>query len=291
MALGVEQIEALLEKNRALVARERERLNELKAQNEDMLQEICTSLIVPASAFGMSYARAYFGEKASFVGIAIDSIVGLLMHAVGACFGLSESKGGQRVGKFFQDIANGALASWTAALGAEYGAKKRLETPVRAPGPMTHEDLAAITAAMSTPTNPAPTPNSGAVGSVQGTPTPISMPMNYGHLAAMTAAMLTPPPMPQQRATAPVQPPVPQPVTSATKAAPSTEPQQPTPSAKPQKPYRFTQPQALPLPGLRTAFACGTYPMREVDKNMQWLSKEYSSDKLDGVLRWARTPA
>lgn len=307
----VEQIDALLEKNRALVARERERLNELKAQNEDTLQEICTSLIVPASAFGMSYARECLGEKASIAGIRIDAGIGLIMKLVAACFGLSASKGGHRVGKFFHDIANGAFASWTAALGAEYGAKKRLEEPVpalqstagavvfahRTPipmsGPMTHEDLAAITAAMSTPATPVPTPNVGAVGPVQGTQTPVSMPMDYGHLAAITAAMLTPPPMPQQRPPVPAQPSAPQPAPSATTAAsPPTPPTAPTPTydAIPKKPYRFAQSREAPLPDLTAAFACGTIPMREVDKNLQWRSQRYNSENLASILNWAAAP-
>ncbi len=295
MALDVHQIEALIDKNRALVARERERVNELKAQNEDTLQEICTSLTVPASAFGMSYVRAYYGEKASIAGIAIDAGVGLILKVVAACFGLSTSKGGQRVGKFFQDIANGALASWTAALGAELGAKRRIETPAHTSGPMTHEDLAVITAAMSAP-------NVGAVG--PGTPTPASVPMDYGHLAAITAAMLTPRPIPQQQAPIPAQPPAPQapqPHGNATQAAPPTGPQtspppaldaQGAPSETPKKPYRFAQSRAARLPDLAAAFASGgIYPIRDIDQNLQWLSREYSTDKLDEVLRWARTPA
>jgi hypothetical protein len=31
--------------------------------------------------------------------------------------------------------------------------------------------------------------------------------------------------------------------------------------------------------------------MQDVDKDLQWLSREYSTDKLDEVLRWARAPA
>ncbi|HRI72787.1 MAG TPA: hypothetical protein PK156_51475, partial [Polyangium sp.] len=271
-------------------------MNELKAQNEDTLQEICTSLTVPASAFGMSYVRAYLGEKASIAGIAIDAGVGLILKVIAACFGLSTSKGGQRVGKFFQDIANGALASWTAALGAELGAKRRIETPAHTSGPMTHEDLAAITAAMSPP-------NAGAVGSAPDKPASVSAPMDYGHLAAITAAMLVPPPMPQQRATAPAQPLAPQasqPHGNATQAASPTGPQtspppaldaQGAPSETPKKPYRFAQSRAAPLPDLAAAFASGgIYPIRDIDQNLQWLSREYSTDKLDEVLRWARTP-
>ncbi len=288
-ALDVEQIEALIEKNRALVARERERINELKTQNADTLQEICTSMVVPASAFGMSYARAYFGERASIAGIAIDAGVGLILKLVAGCFGLSVSKGGQRVGKFFHDVANGALASWTAALGAEHGAKKRLEMTVqqltvgavglspgtlRMPGPMTHEELAAITTATSMP-------NAGAVESVPPTPTPISAPMDYGHIAAIAAAMSTPPPIPQQRAPTPAQPPTPQ---------PAPESKQP-PAAAGQKPYRFTQSREAPLPDSRAAFASGgIYPIRDIDKNLPRPSKENALNNLDEILRWARLP-
>jgi len=249
--LDVEQVDALIEKNRALVARERERVNELKTQNADTLQEICTSLIVPASAFGMSYAQAYFGERASIGGISIDSCVGLLMHAVGALFDLSASKGGERVGKFFHDIATGAFASWTARLGTEYGAKKRLETPVPLPapqpsvgsthampkptsGPMTFEELAAITGARQEPP----------VAVTQVAPKPASSPTIFENIAAMTAAMLMTPRAPRQTAPTPAS----QPTQSASQAAPPKAPPMPpqslpgappTPPANPPKPYRF----------------------------------------------------
>ncbi len=195
------------------MARERERVNELKAQNADTLQEICTSLTVPASAFGMSYARAYFGEKASIAGIAIDVGVGLILKLVAGCFGLSASKGGQRVGKFFHDIANGAFASWTAALGAEFGAKRRIETPMPAPqptvnavglsqetpmrksGPMTQEDLAAIKEAMTLNTQPAmPVPITAPLPA----PAPRQQPFNERPAHLMTSATPDLPPTPQK---------------------------------------------------------------------------------------------
>jgi hypothetical protein len=316
MAPDVEQIEALLEKNRALVARERERVNELKAQNEDTLQEISTSLTVPASAFGMSYARAYLGEKASIAGIAIDSFVGLLMHAVGACFDLSASKGGQRVGKFLHDIANGALASWTATLGAEYGAKKRLEAPVplpapqlqvgaagsaqempkRAPEPMTFEDLAAITAARQETTPPA---NVGAFGLVQETPKPAPDPTTFEKFAAMTAAVLMTPRAPQQRPQ--THAPVPQTAPNATNAVPPTAPpmaRQPTPdarqtrSANSPKPYRFTKRGLFDFDSAEpaTSQSCASPPLSELATSFQSLSEEFSIEKLDAVLRRARSP-
>lgn len=298
--LNNEQVEALLQKNQALVARERERVNELKTQNADTLQEICTSLIVPASAFGMSYAQAYFGDRASIGSISIDSCVGLLMHAVGALFDLSASKGGQRVGKFFHDIANGAFASWTARLGAEYGAKKRLETPVPLPapqpnvgsthampkptsGPMTFEELAAITGARQEPP----------VAATQETPKPASSPTIFENIAAMTAAMLMTPRAPHQSEPTPTQVPAPQPAPSATKAPPTPQQPppgaQPTPAANPQKPYRFTQPRAAPLRDLGAAF--GDLSMPNIDKDQQWLSREYSSENLASILNFGAAPA
>ena len=326
MALHVEQVEALLEKNRARAARDQKRADDLEARNADTLQEVCTSLIVPTSAFSLSYARAYFGERAAIAGIPIDACVGFVMKIVGACFGLSASKGGQRVGKFFHDIANGAFASWTSGLGAEYGAKKRLETPMPAPapqpnvgsthamptptpGPMTLDDLAAITTArQQTPVaaTPAPQPNMGTVGSAQGTPKPASGPTIFENFAAMTTAMLMTPRAPQQPAPRPAQAPAPQapqPARSATQAAPPPAPPtppQPTPGAQrtppataqkpatPQKPYRFTQPRAAPSPDLRSAF--GNLSMPNIDKDLQWLAKEYSSENLAAILKWATAP-
>lgn len=178
-SLDTKQVDALIEKYRAMGAREQRRVDELDEQNENTLQEICTSLLVPGAAYGMSYARGYFGEKASIWGIPIDAAAGLFMHALAACFDISVDKGSQRAGKFMHDIANGALASWAAGLGRDFGAKKQMEkplpapqphtgaeeTPKRAPRPMTYEDLAAIKAAMASNTQevmperpPAPAP-------------------------------------------------------------------------------------------------------------------------------------
>lgn len=323
MALHVEQVEALLEKNRARAARDQKRADDLEARNADTLQEVCTSLIVPTSAFSLSYARAYFGERAAIAGIPIDAGIGLILKGIAALFGLSVSKGGQRVGKFFHDIANGALASWTSGLGAEFGAKKRLETPMpapapqpnvgsthampkAAPGPMTFEDLAAITAArQETPVvaTPAPQPNVGTVGSAQETHKPASGPTIFENFAAMTTAMLMTPRAPQQPAPRAPQvsaPQAPQPARSATQAAPPPVPPKPpqptpdaqrTPSATPQKPYRFTQPRAAPSPDLRSAFGSfGNLSMPNIDKDLQLLAKEYSSENLAAILKWATAP-
>jgi len=126
-------------------------------------------LTIPASAFGMSYLRAYYGETTAICGIPIDATVGLLFGGLAALFGFSASKGAQTAATFLRDIANGALASWTASFGADFGAKKRLERPVptpqpntgveetpeRAPRPITPEELAAIRAATGLKAKPA----------------------------------------------------------------------------------------------------------------------------------------
>ena len=280
MALGVEQIEALLEKNRALVARERERVNELKTQNADTLQEICSSLVVPMSAFGMSYVRAYFGERASIGGISIDAGVGLILKVVAACFGVSVNKGAQRVGQFFHDIANGALASWTAALGAEFGAKRRLEKPVSAPPPqpvmgapetvnraaqpMTHEDLATIKTTIALKSQPA-TPQPSSVA-----PAPLPLPpmapqqtpnsIQNSQVAAATAPVLqsTMPPM--------------------------------SPSVAP-KPFRFTQRWAVdPEAEMRTLLQSLGAPADSNTVN-HLLSHENPGDEFRVIMRRARAPA
>jgi len=89
--------------------------------------------------------------------------------------GFSSEKEAQVAAKVAHDVANGALASWSANAGAALGTKKRMDKPLPAPQPntgaeqmprhssrmLTHEDLAAISAAMATntqPTMPAPAP-------------------------------------------------------------------------------------------------------------------------------------
>lgn len=153
-----EMMDELLAKHRTKAERDQKRIDELEERNAHFAEAISSSLTVPASAFGMSYVRAYYGETASVFGIPIDAAVGLLLHGLAACFGFSSNKGAQTAAKVAHDVANGALGSWTAAIGAELGLKKRLEKaipvpqpntgaeemPQRASRPLTREDLAAI---------------------------------------------------------------------------------------------------------------------------------------------------
>jgi hypothetical protein len=141
----------------------------LEKRNAHFVDEISSSLTIPASAFGLSYVRAYYGETSSICGIPIDAAIGLLLKGFAALLGLSSNKGARTAAKVAHDVANGAIASWAAATGAELGMKKRMEKPLLAPltnigakelpprssRPLTHEDLAAIQAAMALNTQPA----------------------------------------------------------------------------------------------------------------------------------------
>lgn len=168
-SLDQKQVEELLQKYRALAEKGQRRVDELEERNEHLVGEILSSLIVPTSAFGLSYARAYFGEGASIFGIPIDAAVGMLLKGLATLLGFSSNEEAQTVAKFAHDVSNGALASWSANAGAALGMKKRLEKPVPAPQPntgaaemppasstaVTHEHLAAITQSTALHTQPA----------------------------------------------------------------------------------------------------------------------------------------
>lgn len=257
-SLEKKQIDELLAKYRASAEREQRRVDELERRNTHFVEQISSSLIVPASAFATSYARAYYGDEASSIcGVPIDAAAGLLLKALATLLGFSTDKGPQTAAKFLHDFANGALASWTTKLGADFGAKKRMEkplpaprphtgaegTPERAPAPITHEEFAAMTAATVLNTKPA-------------------MPEWPAAPPRPHAPPPAPPPMPAQQTTSP--PPTTEPV-AAKGPAPTPAPQSPMPpwpplneratpataSARPaaaptvpstpQKPYRFTQ--------------------------------------------------
>lgn len=210
-SLDQKQVEDFIERYRALAQKEQRRVDELEECNEHLVGEILSSLLVPTSAFGLSYARAYFGENASIFGIPIDAMVGMLLKGFAALLGFSSDKGAQSAAKVAHDVANGAIASWSAAAGTALGIKKRMEKPVPAPQPntgatemplhssrpMTHEDLAAIKASMVVNTQqampqqlpgPAPLP----------APALPSQPFNGQSAPIMTSAIPDLPPTPQK---------------------------------------------------------------------------------------------
>lgn len=259
-SLEKKQVDELLAKYRTIAEREQRRVDELEEQNAYLVDTVSSSLLVPSSAFVMSFARAYYGETASVFGLPIDAAVGLLLKGFAALLGFAPNKGAQTAAKIAHDVANGALASWTAARGAELGLKKRMEKPVplpppnagaentpkRAPEPATHKDLEAINAAMALQTQP-----------------------------AMPEQPLVPAPLPTPA----------QVMTSATPAATSALP--PTP----QKPFRFTQRWAVnPEADMRALLQSLGAPS---DSNtvMHLLSHENPSEELKAIVQRARAPA
>ena len=261
-ALDQKQVEDFIERYRAVAHKEQRRVDELEERNEHLVGEILSSLIVPTSAFGLSYARAYFGENASIFGIPIDAMVGMLLKGFAALLGFSSDKEAQSAAKVAHDVANGAIASWSANAGATLGLKKRMEKPVPAPQPntgatempphssrpMTHEDLAAIKAAMALNTQPA---------MPQQLPAPASLPA----------------PVPDEQH-API-------MTSATPDLPST----------PQRPFRFTQRWAVdPEADMRALLQSVGAPSDPNAVN-HLLRHENPGDELKVILQRARAPA
>lgn len=210
-SLDKKQVDELIEKYSALAEKKQRRVDELEKRNAHLAAEICSGLIVPASAFGLSYVRAYYGERASILGIPIDSAVGLFLHGLAACFGFSLNKTARTAAKIAHDVANGAFASWASATGAELGLKKRMERPLPAPQPntgareipprpsrpMTHEDLAAITAAIASNGQPA-MPEPQPVHAPLPAPTPSLPPLNGQPAPVMMSANPSLPPTPQK---------------------------------------------------------------------------------------------
>jgi hypothetical protein len=262
-SLDQKQVEELIEKYRALAEKGQRRIDELEERNEHLVDAIRSSLLVPTSAFAMSYARAYYGESSSIFGIPIDAMVGMLLKGFAALLGFSSDKGAQVAAKVAHDVANGALASWSSAMGAELGLKKRLEKPVPTPQPntgaakvpslssraLTHEDLAAITGAMAVQAN----------------------------VPAQVPQPAMPPRPPLNGQPAPV-------MTSATHVATTAL------SSTPQKPFRFTQRWAVdPEADMRALLQSAGAPADPNTVN-HLLTHENPGDEFKVTLRRARAP-
>lgn len=350
------QIDALLAKYRTSAERDQRRLDELEEQNAYLGDTIRSSLVVPTSAFATSYVRAYYGDEASSIcGIPIDAAVGLLLKGFAALLGLSSNKEAQTAAKVAHDVATGALASWPTSLGAEFGAKKRAEKPVPVPLPnmgaekrlpissraLTHEDLAAIEAAMGLPPpahspvrSPIPAQQqqmTGAVAPLQETPVRVSRPMTHEELAAITAPMAlnTQPvmpvqPLPPTPLPAPAPMPLANPVQQTVSPPPRIEvaaanvPVQMPPMAMPQhaplnvppplvatakfesppavpsmptKPYRFTQRWAVDPEADMRALLQSVGAPSDPNTVMHLLSHENPGEAFNTIVRRARAPA
>ncbi len=263
-SLEKKQIDELFAKQQAIAVRAQRRVDELERQNVHFLEQITSSIAAPASAFGLAYARAYFGDEASSIGgVPIDAVVGLGLHALAACVGLSSDKDSQSAATILHSFANGALASWSASLGAELGAQKRLErpapppppdpgekvTPVRTPRQMTRAELDEAVAAMRSkaqPAMPERTPMPAAMPQFTPLPIQVSQTANPLPTAEPVAAQSPAPNAPLPRPHAPPPAPLPPPVQQKANPLPTAKPaaaQAPAPAPAP-SPQSTTSPPA-----------------------------------------------
>lgn len=134
------KVKVVLGKVRNFAASKARRVEELEELNGRIVQNILASLEIGATAFGMGFLRGYYGEKAAILGLPIDAATGLLLHGVAYGLGFAGGKVARFAAQNIHNVANGALATWAAATGAELGLKKRLpgdapQEPVQPPAP------------------------------------------------------------------------------------------------------------------------------------------------------------
>lgn len=284
-------LEAELAKLRALAAKEQERIDDLEDRNRRVASEMCTSLTVTGSAFGMGFLREYLDEDAKILGVPVDAGVGLLLHGFAALLGLSFGKTAKKVAKVLHDVAHGALASWANALGAELGVKKRktkrarkktapqpitqLDTGAdapqeRAPRPMTHEELAALKVGLAGWPQPP-------VASPASTPAP-----------SIPQPAMAPVPAPQTAPAARPRP-VPAPPQAASTESAKSEANVP-PSASPKKPFRFTHRANLlseTAEGRTRIDALAKSALPSLESATEWFAEQVSTEKWPATLRMA----
>ena len=120
------KVKVVLGKVRNFAASKARRVEELEELNGRIVQNILASVEIGATAFGMGFLRGYYGEKAAILGLPIDAATGLLLHGVAYGLGFAGGKVARFAASNLHNVANGALATWAAATGAELGLKKRV---------------------------------------------------------------------------------------------------------------------------------------------------------------------
>lgn len=98
-----------------------------RAKQEGLViaHNVLATVEVVGMAFGMGYLRGYYGEKAAIMGLPVDAATGLLLHGVAYGLGIAGGKTAHFVAFNLHNLANGALATWASATGAQMGLKKR----------------------------------------------------------------------------------------------------------------------------------------------------------------------
>jgi hypothetical protein len=119
------KVKVVLGKVRNFAASKARRVEELEELNGRIVQNILATMEIGTTAFGMGFLRGYYGEKAAILGLPIDAATGLLLHGVAYGLGFAGGKVARFAAQNIHNVANGALATWAAATGAELGLKKR----------------------------------------------------------------------------------------------------------------------------------------------------------------------
>lgn len=102
----------------------KEKIAKVKVEGMIFAANVLATAEVVGAAFGMGYARGYFGEKAVILGMPIDAATGLLLHGVAYGLGFAGGRTAKFVAANLHNLANGSLATWAASSGAALGIKK-----------------------------------------------------------------------------------------------------------------------------------------------------------------------
>lgn len=103
----------------------KEKLTRVKQEGLIFAAHVLATAEIVGAAFGMGFMRGYYGEKAVILGLPIDAAAGLLLHGVAYGLGFAGGRTAKFVAANFHNLANGALATWSAAAGAQLGYKKK----------------------------------------------------------------------------------------------------------------------------------------------------------------------
>ncbi len=176
-----------------------------KAKQESLViaYNVLATVEVVGMAFGMGYIRGYYGERAAIMGLPVDAATGLLLHGVAYGLGFAGGKVAGFVAFNLHNLANGALATWASATGAEMGIKKRQGVGEDQPLPQPQQ-----LPAPPAPPQPLSAGEQFGVNPPQMSWNPWGMPVSAGDQAAFGAVPQLPPPqmswnpwgaMPQQQ--------------------------------------------------------------------------------------------
>jgi hypothetical protein len=118
-----DELKKALKNNESL----RAKAQQIKQEGLMLAANVLATAEVVGMAFGMGFLRGYYGEKAAILGLPIDAATGLLLHGIGYGLGFAGGRTARFVAANLHNLANGSLATWASASGAQLGFKKRDE--------------------------------------------------------------------------------------------------------------------------------------------------------------------